>query len=142
MKGPMLDRSKLRDRGNSSWQARLLEITSADDDLTVGRMIADAAMERERLPYRFSIDHDIRPPKNLACPLDYHWALKDKVGIHNGDRQWVRLWLIDAAMRGYVISEVDAKHHPCGLSWSIASARQRAEYHQRPKGADDDYIPF
>jgi hypothetical protein len=129
---------------NSSIASQLDEVKPDAMDRDLARLIARAAIERERIPYRFSINHDIRPPRNLRCPVDYDWALKDRVGIDTPDRMRTLTWLTDVLMLGYTIREVDDKHRTSGLLYSIAAVRERAAYHQRPKPVygDDDDIPY
>jgi hypothetical protein len=122
---------------------KLLDVTPAFADRQVAMMIADRALEYGQ-PYRFAINHDTRPPKNLACPMEYDWALKDSVGIDTTDMPLARRWLTKALIRGYTISRVDERHHDMvpGFSSSLAIVRRRAESHQRPKLDTDDDIPF
>lgn len=130
---------------NSSYAAQLLDMKPlSTTDLEVARLIARAAIERDPMRFRFSINHDTRGPKYLACPLEYDWQRKDHVGIETGDRKKAEAWLVRAAALGYLISEVDSAHRETGPQFSIAIARRRAEYHQRPRPVlgDDDDIPF
>lgn len=117
---------------------RLLMLKPDAQDRLISQMIAEAMLETDRQPYWFSINHDIRPPKNLACPLHYDWILKDRVGIKTLVRETARKWIAAAAMHGYQISREGG--HP--LTTSIAIARRRAENHQRPRTDDEDDIPF
>lgn len=126
---------------------RLFGVTPAQSDQTVATLIADKLIFYARTEwYRYQINHDIRPPKCLACPLTYDWASKDKVGIATTNKAHARKWLTDAALLGYRIEEVDANHKPLLGEWieSIETARMRAERFQRPKleFSDDDDIPF
>lgn len=132
---------------------KLLDIQSHASGQVVAIFIAEALLESDRQPYCFAINHDIRPPKCLACPLDYDWSLKDHVGIETQDRRKAEHWITQAAMKGYTVSMAGVsghnvpspRHQPYGTAISIASARRRAEWHQRTpeqKKADDDSIPF
>jgi hypothetical protein len=96
-------------------------------------------LETDRTPYVFSINQNIRPPLCLACPVAYDWAIKDRVGINTLDRQRAWDWIVHAVILGYSVERTNDKS---ALTLSIAIARRRAEYHQRPKLADDDDIPF
>lgn len=116
----------------------LLTITSGHDDTVVARMIADYMMESDRQPYWFSINHNPGPPRNLACPVDYDWVLKGRVGIKTLDKRRAHAWIVRAVSHGYDISREGGKP----LTSSIAIARRRAENHQRPKLENDDDIPF
>jgi hypothetical protein len=118
--------------------AKLLEIQPHFPDRQVALMIAAAMLESDRQPYWFSINHDIRPPKCLACPVQYDWAIKDRVGIKTLARTRAEHWIAEAALRGYTVSREGGKPLAC----SIAIARRRAEYHQQPKLENDDDIPF
>lgn len=118
--------------------ARLLTITADNSDRNVANMIAAAMLETDRQPYWFSINHDVRPPKCLACPVHYDWNLKDRVGIKTLVRERAFDWIASAAMHGYQINREGGKP----LTSSIAIARRRAEMAQRPKLENDDDIPF
>jgi hypothetical protein len=123
---------------------KLLDVTPAFADRQVANMIASRAIEFGA-PYRFAINHDIRPPGMKACPLShYDWALKDAVGIDTPVTPIAFRWLTSALLRGYTISRVDHNHRDLvpGFSSSIAIVRRRAENHQRPKVDNDDDIPF
>lgn len=124
---------------------KLLTVTDAFADRQVALMIADKLISYSKTEvYRFRINHDIRPPKCLPCPVVYDWASKDYVGIElSKNKMYARQWLTDAALHGYKIEEVDAKRKPTGgRAESIDIVRKRAEYHQRPKPENDDDIPF
>lgn len=129
-----------------SMAQQLLEIKPACSDRQIAMMIADRCIELGDKPYRFSINHDIRPPGLKACPLShYDWVKKDHVGIETNYPAVARRWLTSAALAGYTISRVDDKYNDTvpGFSSSIAIVRRRAEFHQRPKlENDDDDIPF
>src|SRR6266704_2725346 len=94
-----------------SESAKLLEIRPETTDRQIALMIAAALLESERQPYCFAINHDIRPPKHKACPLDYDWALKDHVGIETQDRRKAERWLARAALKGYTISPAGSTMH-------------------------------
>lgn len=118
--------------------ARLLTITAANSDRNVSEMIAAAMLETDRQPYWFSINHDVRPPKNLRCPLHYDWALKGRVGIKTLDRERARKWIASAVIHGYQID----REGGVPLTSSLVIARRRAENHQRPQLENEDEIPF
>lgn len=133
----------------------LLEVNLSTSNIMIASRIAAALLENDRQPYCFAINHDIRPPKCLACPLDYDWSLKDHVGIETQDRRKAEHWIEQAALKGYVISTAGVSghntavrcHQPYGLTYSIRKARERAEWHQsdlerKAKGDPDDDIPF
>jgi len=136
----------LKGMHKKSISQKLLEITPAFDDRQVALMLAEKCLALTEKPFRFSINHDIRPPKNLACPLHYDWSRKDRVGIECADKETARRWLTHAARLGYTIQQMDADRKPLGFPHSIEIARRRAASHQRPQptpGADDDDdIPF
>jgi hypothetical protein len=124
---------------------KLLAVTPEFVDRQVAMMIADRCMELGDKPYRFAIDHDIRPPGLKACPLShYDWTKKDTVGIDTLDSATARRWLTSAALWGYTITRVDATYNDMvpGFSSSIAIVRRRAESHQRPRIDNGDDIPF
>jgi hypothetical protein len=121
---------------------KLLDVTDAFGDRQVAAMIADKMTQAEREPYRFKINHDTRGPAFKRCPIEYDWTLKDVVGIERRNKAQARLWITNAALNGYQITEVDAKKKDQGSrTESIAIVRRRAMYHQQPKSDDDD-IPF
>lgn len=125
---------------------RLFSVTASTTDAEVAALIADKLIFYARSEwYRYRINHDIRPPKCLACPVSYDWSVKDHVGIETTNKAHARKWLTDAALAGYRIEETDAKRKPLLGEWieSIDTARRRAEMFQRPKPEfDDDDIPF
>lgn len=121
---------------------RLLAITPATPDLIVAAMLAEKCIEIAYPPFLFAINHDIRPPKNLGCPLDYHWTRKDLVGIEIKSAPEMRRWLTEAFIRGYTVHRMSRERTKIGFPHSIAIARQRAEMAQRPKPENDDDIPF
>jgi hypothetical protein len=133
----------LKGMHKKSISQKLLEITDAFDDRQVALMLADKCLVRTYKPYRFSINHDIRPPGNLGCKLHFDWARKDHVGIETSDKEAARRWLTRAARLGYTTQQMDANRKPVGFTHSIAIARRRAALHQMPKvDNDDDDIPF
>lgn len=123
-----------------NYATALLAITPAVPDRAVAYMIAGYLLESDRTPYWFSINHNPGPPRNLACPVEYDWTLKGRVGIKTQVRLLACKWIERAALAGYEISREGGKP----LTASIASARRRAEYAQRPKPEinNDDDIPF
>lgn len=122
---------------------KLLNVTPEIADRQVAMMIADMMVHRAEPPYRFQINHDIRPPKCLACPVEYRWSVKDHVGIEMHNPGLMRMWLTSALLYGYKVEEVDGHRKPKGSrTESIDIVRKRAEYHQRPKSESDDDIPF
>lgn len=105
----------------------------------VAALVALYMLELDRQPYWFSINHDIRPPAMKRCPLEFDWAIKDRVGIKTRLQHRTKQWIIDAAMRGYTISSEGPGRV---LTMSIARARRLAEIAQRPRLDNDDDIPF
>lgn len=129
---------------NATEALRSMKLESSGE--TVALLIANALLESDRQPYCFSINHDIRPPKNLACPVTYDWSLRGHVGIETWGRFTAREWIINALLKGYSVAKVHPKQRIVeGLSYSIETVRARAEFYQRPKAEsthDDDDIPF
>lgn len=113
-------------------------ITDANSDRNVSEMIAAMMLEIDRKPYWYTINHDIRPPKNMACPLYYDYALKDRVGIKTLVRERARKWIARAALLGYTVAREGGKP----LTSSLEIARRRAANHQRPPLENDNDIPF
>lgn len=105
-------------------------------------MLADKCIALTDSPYRFSVRHDIRPPKNLACAVEYDWTCKDRCGVEWKSSPMIRKWLTDAFLHGYTVRQTDAKLADVGYTHSIAIARRRAALHQMPKLRNDDDIPF
>ena len=102
-------------------------------DEQVARLVAMYLLEADRQPYWFSIDHDIRPPKMAACPVDFDWAKKDRVGIKTDSKARATEWIKNAALTGYTVQRDNGDP----LTMSIKRARQRASFAQ-----SDDDIPF
>ena len=121
---------------------RLLEITDVFDDRQVAMMLADKCLALTYKPFRFTINHDIRPPKNMACPLHFDWARKAHVGVETSDKEAARRWLTRAMRLGYTTQQTDANRKHVGFTHSIAIARRRAMLHQAPKVDNDEDIPF
>ena len=125
----------------------LLEMPPTASDRFVALLLADKCIELTDKPYRFAINHDIRPPKNLACPLGFDWSRKDRVGIEWEHKLPVRQWLTKALQLGYTVYYMGADREVRGFPHSIAIARRRAALHQMPKvdyskGEHYDDIPF
>jgi hypothetical protein len=121
---------------------KLLEITPSVSDRQVAMMLADKCIELTDAPFRFAINHDIRPPKNLACPLEYGWTRKDRCGVEWKNRAEIRQWLTKAFLLGYTVQQTNERREGIGYTHSIAIIRRRAENHQRPINYDSDDIPF
>lgn len=121
----------------------LLTVTPAHGDRRVAMMTADKIVFYSDAPYRFQIDHDIRPPHCKPCPVEYGWSVKDKVGIQIKNSALARKWLTDALLHGYKVEEVDGHRKPTNRrTESIEIVRRRAEIHQQPKQETEDDIPF
>jgi hypothetical protein len=118
---------------------QMAAITDAYSDRRVAELIAQRCMQVTSAPYRFAINHDIRPPKNLACKLQYDWTKRDRVGIDSPikSKLTVQRWLVGAALMGYVIYYVDAQHNDFGFYTSIHRARYLA---QRARQAKEDFL--
>jgi hypothetical protein len=110
-----------------------LPATASDNE--IARLVALYMLEMERIPYWFSIDHDIRPPAMRACPVRFDWAKKDRVGIKTNIRPMAEAWIIEAALHGYTVQ----RDNGTPLTMSIKRAREIAKWAQTP---DDDDIPF
>lgn len=124
---------------------KLLDIDFESDE-EVASMVATALLEIERLPYSFSINHNIGAPLFVACPLPYAFAYGKTVGICTQDRAVAFKWINDAILKGYAVTR--AGYHTPGIkdregygpAYTIERCRERAQFHRRP--ADDDDIPF
>lgn len=115
---------------------RLIDrLTPQATDDQVAKLVVLYLLEADRQPYWFSIDHDIRPPKMLACPVDFDWAKKDRVGIKTSIKTRAGAWIKRAALAGYSVTRDNGEP----LTMSIKRARQQAYYAQMP---DDEDIPF
>jgi len=125
---------------------KLLEIAPSAPDRQVAMMLADKCIELTDAPFRFAINHDIRPPKNLACPLHFDWSRKDRVGIETTVKAVMRAWLTKAFFRGYTVYQTNTARGSIGFPHSVVIARRRAALHQMPKpgqpGYEDGDIPF
>jgi hypothetical protein len=128
--------------------ARLLMVADAHDDATVAAWIAEAALEADRLPYAFSIDHNVGAPKYEACPLTYDFKFARTVGINTSNRLLAKTWIIQAVKLGYTVTRAGHRtpgikdNEPYGFAYSIKRVRERATYHQTPRVENDDDIPF
>lgn len=120
---------------NHSAQLRTVDATWSDQ--RVAECIADAMLEIERVPYWFSIDYNPKNKTLAPCSVDYDWALKGRVGINTNVRWRAKMWLIDAALAGYII--VREGQTNC-LSLSISRVRRMADIARQPESDDD--IPF
>lgn len=116
-------------------------VTPRFSDRQVALMIADVCIEMTDAPYRFAINHDIRPPKNEACPLAYDWTRKDRCGVEYNSRLGTRQWLTKALLAGYTVYRMKPDRTEHGFATSIDLVRRRAKYAQREDDGDDD-IPF
>lgn len=121
---------------------QLLEMPPTANDRFVALLLADKCIALTDAPFRFTINHDIRPPKNMACPIEYDWTRKDRCGIEWKSKLPVRQWLTKAFMLGYTVQQTNARREGVGFTHSIAIARRRAENHQRPPLENEDDIPF
>jgi|ERR1035437_125899 hypothetical protein len=119
---------------------RLLDIPPSASDQMVAMMLADKCIALADRPFHFAINHDIRPPKNLACPLRYDWTRKDHVGVETKNALEIRQWLTKALLLGYTVQQMNERRKGIGFTHSIAIARRRAALHQMLENGDD--IPF
>lgn len=132
-----------------SFKAQLLDATPAMDDIALAATAANAAVESERLPYCFSIDHNIGAPKFAACKLKYDFTWGKTVGIETSDKRVAASWIASALVLGYTVTRAGHRTQgvqdraPYGEAWSLSRIRERAARHQAPKPEnDDDDIPF
>jgi hypothetical protein len=91
---------------------QLLAVTSADSDRRVAMIIADKLLWFTDPPFRFQINHDVRPPKCLPCPMRYDWIVKDHVGVEFKNKEVARKWLTTALLHGYKVEKVDGHRKP------------------------------
>ena len=100
-------------------------------------------------PFRILIDHNVGPPKNVACPLEYDWRHGKTVGISTCDRPGAVRWIGRALMKGYSVERLDKTGYDALEAVNLKSARQRATRQaereamtpaQRQKELDE--IPF
>lgn len=130
-----------------NYTARLLEIKD-ESDSEVARLIAEAALESDKQPYCFSINHNVGAPDFKGCPLVYDFRWGKTVGINTMDRKRAYLWIVSALNRGYTVTRAGHKtqgikdREPYGFAYDISHVRLRAFYHQQPKPENDDDIPF
>lgn len=121
---------------------QLLDITPDYSDRRIAMLLADKCIALTDKPFRFSINHDIRPPKNLACPLYYDWSRKDRVGIETLMYEPLRKWLTKAFMLGYTVSLTNAERENISFPHSIEIVRRRAARRRHECAQELDDIPF
>jgi hypothetical protein len=119
-----------------SAKALIAELSPTAPDADVAKLVALYLLENERVPYWFSIPHDIGPPAFRACPVQFDWAQKKRVGIKTNIKPKAEAWIIKAALAAFEIS----RDNGTPLTMSIARARREAMWAQRPD--DDEDIPF
>jgi hypothetical protein len=100
-------------------------------------------------PFRIMIDHDVSPPKNVACPLPYDWRHGRTVGIATCDRPFAVRWIGRALMKGYRVERLDRTGYNVLSSADLKSARQRVEFAAKraamtpeQREEEDREIPF
>lgn len=115
----------------------------------VADLAANAAVESERIPYCFSINHNVGAPHYKSCPLRYDFKWGKTVGIKTNDKVVAHAWIRSALVLGYSVNRAGARtqgiidHAPYGETWEITRIRERAVRHQNPpKLENDDDIPF
>lgn len=121
---------------------QLLALTPDATDIRVADLLSHQMLELSVEPYEFAINHDIRPPKMLACPLEYDWSRRDRVGVRGKTRLEAQRWLVKALLLGYTAyyTGLDKRLEK---RFSIQLARGRAAMAQLSQGlSDDDDIPF
>lgn len=123
---------------------KLLTITDEISDREAAALIATKIVFYAKTEvYRYSINHDIRPPTCMPCPVPYDWTVKNRVGVEFNSRHLAERWLTLALIHGYEVEEVDGHRKPTGSrTESVKRARERADYARRPKLEIDDDIPF
>lgn len=117
-------------------------------DIDWAELISEALTERERLPYRYWINHDVRAascakggPRTGRCPVVYDWANRELVGISTSIKIEAQMWIKRALLAGYDVGFADANYKPIDVRYSLAGARTRAIAARMPPD-DDDSIPF
>lgn len=119
-------------------------------DAELAEFAAEKLLETDRQPYCFSINHNVGPPKNMACPLLYDFVYGKTVGIETQDRVRAYRWIEQAILQGYTVSRAASdRQHKYGVarfavygpSSSLKYLRMQEEYLARVSSNDDD-IPF
>src|ERR1035437_5271403 len=135
--------SSLRGMHKKPISQQLLEIAPEYTDRRIAEMLAAKCLTLTEKPFQFSINHDLRPLKNLACPIHFDWARKDHDGSETDDKEKIRRWLVTAFRLGYTVRQMHTNRTlAVGFPHSIAIARRRAALHQAPKVDNDEDIPF
>jgi hypothetical protein len=100
-------------------------------------------------PYRLSINHNVGPPHNVACPLQYDWRHGRAVGIETNSRDHAIRWIRSALLFGYRVERLDRTGWNVLESADLKAARQRAvraaereAMTPEQRKAEDDSIPF
>ena len=100
-------------------------------------------------PFRLSINHNVGPPKNIACPLEYNFRHGRDVGIETYDRTYAVNWIGMALMKGYHVERLSPRRYEVVEAAHLRSARgqaiRRAEWEAMTpaqREAEDREIPF
>ena len=100
-------------------------------------------------PFRILINHDVGPPKNIACPLEYNFRHGRDVGFETRDRPAAIKWIGQALMKGYRVERLDRTGWNVLETANLKSARQRATRQAEREAmtpeqrkAELDSIPF
>lgn len=100
-------------------------------------------------PFRLSINHNVGPPHNQACPLPYDWRHGQKVGVTTNYRDAARNWISGALVYGYHIERLDRYGWNVLETVHLRSARgqairlaERAAMTPAQRQKEDDEIPF
>lgn len=126
---------------------RLKQLATDAPDSERAALIAESFTEKERLPYRFLIDHDIRSaacrkggPKTGRCPVRYDWAHKEHVGIETMSKIEAELWVKAALLSGYMVGYADKHYRLCDEYTSLSLSKRVAHFARVLN--DDEDIPF
>jgi hypothetical protein len=93
-----------------SYKAQLLEIKPDEPDVVVATLAAGAALEIDRQPYCFSINHNVGAPKFAACPVRYDFRWGKTVGIKTMMATEALTWITEALLLGYTVTRAGCEH--------------------------------
>ena len=124
-------------------------MTAIPNNFELVRTLVEKLLAARGLPYRLSINHNVGPPKNEACPLDYDWRHGREVGIDTCDRLKAAKWIGAALHYGYRVSRLDKHGYDAIEVAHMKSARERAIRQAKrdamtpeQRKAELDEIPF
>ena len=101
-------------------------MTDIPNNFALIRTLTDRLLDRKGPPFRLSINHNVGPPRHVACPLNYDWRHGKTVGIDTCSRPAARDWIGGALTRGYLVERLDKTGYNAIESAHLRSARSQA----------------